>query len=74
MIQIIIQVLTYLFIRFQVGIHMTLQEKHQLLEGLFKMGNEFILEYNKNGSVGSTRMEVSSCGDLCLPEVPIRED
>jgi hypothetical protein len=68
-IELLVQVFAYLLLRIKMGVPLTLREKQQLLEGLLQVGNEFLLEY-KNGSVGTSRLEVPPCNNFLVPKVP----
>ncbi len=71
--ELMFKILAYLLFRIRTGTRLSLQEKKQLLEGILHVGNEFLLEC-KNGSMGTSRMEISSRDNLCLPEIPIGEN
>lgn len=68
---VLLQVFAYLVIRIRLGARLTHHEKNQLLEGLLKLGQNFIETYRDGHQLGTTRVEVSSLGDVCVPDVPL---
>jgi hypothetical protein len=73
---ILVQVLVYMMIRIKLGFRLTYHEKNQMLEGFLKLGQNFIEDYNNEeaSQLGATRVDIPSCGHLCVPEVPFSED
>jgi hypothetical protein len=69
--QVIIRVFVYVLLLYQSGHRFTVQEKVNLLEGLYSLSTQFFSEYKVNESkLGSSRVEISARSDLCLSNEP----
>jgi len=70
---VLLKLFAYVIMRLQFGVRLTDREKHQLLEGLLRLGQNFIADYN-NDRVGSTRVDLPPLGDLRVPALTLREN
>lgn len=73
----LVQVLTYMVVRVRLGVRLTYVEKNQLLEGLLRLGQKFIEDYNRDDcarsevvpELGSSRVDILTHNHIRLPEI-----
>ena len=63
----LVQVLVYLIFRARLGFRLTYVEKNQLLEGILKLGQKFIEDYNRGDELGSSRVDILTHNHIRLP-------
>jgi hypothetical protein len=71
----LVQVLAYMVVRAQLGVRLTYVEKNQLLEGLLRLGQKFIEDYNREDDcarpeLGSSRVDILTHNHVRLPALP----
>ena len=73
-VQVLLRLFVYVMQRYQSGDKFSKQEKVELLGGLSKLCTQFFSTYISDVKLGQTRMEISTRGNLCVPEQPRLED
>ena len=74
--EILIRLFIYVLAKFKSGKKFSIDEKYQLLGGLYTLGVDFFSKsiLNDEKKLGSSWVAISTYDNLCLPEKPYNED